>query len=78
MLYHCMSHCFIQIVDCQDPRPPMNGTLEPYLHTTQGATVAFRCNAGYRPSAVMTSYCSNSTEWIPVPSDLNCTLVIGQ
>ena len=47
------------------------------MHTRSGATVAFWCNEGFRPSQVMNSTCTNVTDWIPQPQLHICTLVTG-
>ena len=65
------------IVNCGNPTSPTNGTLGPYSHTRSGATVDVRCNNGFRPSAVMTSFCELNAQWFPLPDQLNCVLMTG-
>ena len=55
----------------------MNGYLGNYSHTRETAVVSYQCSDGFRPSAVMTSICSDSERWIPSPENLNCTLIEG-
>ena len=62
---------FPTLVDCLDPHPPMNGFIEPYFHTRQGATLTFRCNEGFNPTAI-NSTCSREGEWIPPPDQHDC------
>ena len=67
----------IHAVNCQDPMPPSDGDVGVYPHTREGATVAFWCNDGFRPSANMTSTCTITSDWIPPPDELICTFVEG-
>ena len=60
------------IVFCLPPRPPANGSVAEYLHTRVGAIITYQCDDGFRPTATMTSICTNTTRWVPTPEQLNC------
>ena len=66
------------VVNCGVPIPPTNGSLGNYNHTREGSTLTFYCNDGFRPSAIMTSTCTNTTLWIPPPHQLECVFVVGK
>ncbi len=55
----------------------MNGYLGNYSHTRETAIVSYQCSDGFRPSAIMTSKCTNTGRWIPSPENLNCTFIEG-
>ena len=65
------------IVDCGDPDPPRNGTIDNYPHSRESGILTYHCNMGFRPSAIMTSTCKNTTQWVPLPLDFNCTRITG-
>ena len=64
-------------MNCRSPLQPVNGTLGNYSSQRFGSSVSFGCVDGYRPSAIMTSMCANTSTWTPAPGKHNCTLVIG-
>ena len=54
----------------------MNGFIDPYQNTTEGAEISFRCNPMFIPSTRMTATCTScefNGKWTPDPSDLTCT-----
>ena len=65
-------------VNCGVPMSPMNGSLGIYLHTREGATVAYYCDHGFRPSAILISICNSTARWTPNPEQYNCTFVEGK
>ena len=65
------------IVNCGVPMPPTNGSLGNYAHTREGATVTYKCDDGFRPSAIHNSTCSITGYWTPDPELHNCTFVQG-
>ncbi len=56
---------------------PTNGFVGNYSHTREGATAAYQCNDGFRPSMEMTAVCTNISLWVPAPEEQNCVLVTG-
>ena len=69
--------CTVTTVNCGDPEPPVNGSVDTPPHTREGASVMYRCNDGFRPSADFPSTCTNTAMWYPPPQDHNCTYVEG-
>ncbi len=66
------------IANCFDPIPPINGSIDPYNVTTEGATISFQCDDGYVPTALIASICNRSlSEWTPPPQLHNCSLLQG-
>ena len=63
---------FFNPVNCGDPASPMDGSIDAYLNTTEGAEIFFRCDPGFVPSTRMTATCM-SDGWTPDPADLTCT-----
>ena len=67
------------IVNCYDPDAPNNGSvIDNYDHTREGATVTYLCDDGFRPSQQMTSNCTSSGNWVPLPQEHMCTFVTGK
>ena len=64
-------------VNCGAPMSPTNGFVGNYSHTREGATAAYQCNDGFRPSLEMISVCTNTSLWGPAPEEQNCVLVTG-
>ena len=60
-------------VNCSDPTPPMDGSIEPYQNTTEGAEVFFMCNPMFVPTGRMTAVCGADQRWSPDPATLVCT-----
>ncbi len=40
--------------------------------------VTYQCNEGFRPSVVMTSVCTDTAKWIPIPEEHDCIFVTGK
>ena len=51
----------------------MDGSIEPYQNTTEGADISFRCNLMFVPSTRMTATCASNGMWTPDPASLTCT-----
>ncbi|CAI8023423.1 hypothetical protein GBAR_LOCUS13694 [Geodia barretti] len=58
---------------CRVPPSPVNGSIEEYRSTEEGAEIQFHCHDGYTPNERMSSQCLNSS-WSPQPMDLVCVL----
>ncbi|CAI8043552.1 hypothetical protein GBAR_LOCUS24156 [Geodia barretti] len=58
---------------CRAPPSPVNGSIEEYRSTEEGAEIQFHCHDGYTPNEWMSSQCLNSS-WSPHPMDLVCVL----
>ncbi|CAI8023429.1 hypothetical protein GBAR_LOCUS13698, partial [Geodia barretti] len=58
---------------CRAPPSPVNGSIEEYRSTEEGAEIQFHCHDGYTPNEWMSSQCLNSS-WSPQPTDLVCVL----
>ena len=65
------------LVNCGVPGTPTNGSVNDHPHTRVGISITYQCNEGFRPSAVFTSVCDSSAQWIPDPATLICEFVIG-
>ena len=51
----------------------MDGSIETYQNTTEGAEIFFRCNTGFVPAENMTAVCGADQRWSPDPDTLVCT-----
>ena len=51
----------------------MDGSIDSYQNTTEGAEIFFRCNPGFVPAERMTATCASIGMWTPDPADLACT-----
>ena len=51
----------------------MDGSIEPYQNTTEGAVIFFRCNPEFVPAGRMTAVCRADGRWNPDPATLVCT-----
>ena len=51
----------------------MDGSIDPYQNTTEGAEIFFRCNPGFVPTERMTAVCGADGRWNPDPADHRCT-----
>ena len=51
----------------------MDGSIDPYQNTTEGAEISFRCNAMFVPTERMTAVCGADGRWSPDPADHRCT-----
>ena len=51
----------------------MDGSIEPYQNTTEGAEIFFRCNPGFVPAGRMRAVCRADGKWSPDPATLVCT-----
>ena len=69
----CVQCFFLPPVNCSDPTPPVDGSIDPYHNTTEGAEIFFRCNPGFVPAALMTAVCGADGRWNPNPAGLVCT-----
>ena len=58
---------------CRAPPSPVNGSIEEYRSTEEGAEIQFHCHDGYTPNEWMSSQCLNSS-WSPHSMDLVCVL----
>ena len=61
-------------VNCGHPKPPVNGSLESYFQTTEGANVISYCNENFLPNVPILSVCTSDAIWDPNPDYINCTL----
>ena len=43
----------------------MDGSIEPYQNTTEGAEIFFRCNPGFVPAGRMRAVCGADGRWNP-------------
>ena len=64
---------FFPSVNCSDPTPPIDGSIDPYQNTTEGAEILFMCNPMFVPTERMTAVCGADQRWSPDPADLVCT-----
>ena len=60
----------VSIPDCDQPLPPMNGSVD-NVTTELGGRITFRCNDGFLPSEVMIAVCQ-TTGWSQDPALLKC------
>ena len=51
----------------------MDGSIDPYQNTTEGAEISFMCNPMFVPTERMTAVCGADRRWSPAPADLVCT-----
>ena len=51
----------------------MDGSIDPYQNTTEGADIFFGCNPGFVPAGRMTAVCEADGRWNPDPADHRCT-----
>ncbi len=65
------------LVNCGVPMLPVNGTVDTPDHTREGASVDYRCDDGFHPSANFFSTCESSALWTPPPENHSCTFVTG-
>ena len=63
----------LSLVNCSDPTPPMDGSIDPYQNTTEGAVISFRCDPGLVPAGRMNTICESDGRWIPDPATTVCT-----
>ena len=59
-------------VNCSDPTVPINGSIDPYQNTTEGAEIFYRCNPMFVPTERMRAVCIADRRWSPDPTDLVC------
>ena len=64
---------FLPPVNCSDPTPPTDGSIDPYHNTTEGAEISFRCDPGFVPTESTTAVCGEDQRWTPDPADHRCT-----
>ena len=50
----------------------MDGSIDPYHNTTEGAEIFFRCNPGFVPAGGMRAVCGTDGRWNPDPATLVC------
>ena len=59
---------------CQAPSPPVDGSIDEYRSTEEGAEIQFTCTThGPTPNEWIVSQCLNSS-WSPDPRELVCAL----
>ena len=58
--------------NCSDPTPPVDGFIEAYQNTTEGAEIFFRCNPGFVPAGRMRAVCGADGRWNTDPTTLVC------
>ena len=51
----------------------MNGSIDPYQNTTEGAEISFMCNPEFVPAGRMTAVCGADGRWSPDPANHRCT-----
>ena len=51
----------------------MDGSIDPYQNTTEGAVISFMCNPMFVPTERMTAVCGADQRWNPDPAGLVCT-----
>ena len=68
------SNIFLSIppAGCGPPSPPVNGSIEEYMSTEEGAEIQFHCDEDYTPNEWTTSQCQDSM-WSPDPQHLHCS-----
>ena len=71
--YYNILHSFLHPVNCSDPTFPIDGSIEPYQNTTEGAEILIGCNPMFVPVGRMTAVCGADGRWNPDPGDLVCT-----
>ena len=59
-------------VNCSDPTVPVNGSIEEYQNTTEGAEIVFGCDLGHSPAGQMRATCASDGRWNPDPATLMC------
>ena len=64
---------FCPPANCSNPTLPVDGSIEPYQNTTEGAVIFFRCNQGFVPAGRMTAVCGTDGRWNPDAATLVCT-----
>ena len=77
MIVASLSSLFLQTffppsAGCGRPSAPVNGSIEEYRSTEEGAEIQFHCDEGYTPNEWNTSQCQDSM-WSPDPQLLHCT-----
>ena len=50
----------------------MDGSIDPYQNTTEGAEISFMCSAGYATVWRMAATCASNGMWTPDPGSLTC------
>ena len=50
----------------------MDGSIEPYQNTTEGAEIFFKCNPGFVPTGRMRAVCGADGRWSPDPAGHRC------
>ena len=60
----------LPLAGCRAPPSPVNGSIEEYRSTEEGAEIQFHCHDGYTPNGWMISQCLNSSWFM----DLVCVL----
>ena len=51
----------------------MDGSIDPYQNTTEGAEISFGCNPMFVPSTRTTATCASNGMWTPNPFSITCT-----
>ena len=68
-----LSLFFSSPAGCRAPLSPVNGSIEEYSSTEEGAEIQFHCHDGYTPNKMMSSQCLNQS-WTPDPMELVCIM----
>ena len=57
----------------------MDGSIETYQNTTEGAKIFFRCNPGFAPAGRMRAVCGTDGRWNPDPATFGftCEIIIA-
>ena len=69
---HLVCVMFCPPVNCSDPTRPVDGSIEPYQNTTEGAEIFFRCNPEFVPAGRMRVVCGADGRWNPDPAGIVC------
>ena len=64
--------CSPSSAGCDVPSNPLNGSINTYNNTEQGAVVQFQCPNNEKWTI---SQCVH-TSWLPDPMDINCSLIL--
>ena len=67
-----MSFIYFDPANCSNPTRPMDGSIEPYQNTTEGAEIFFKCNPGFVPAGRMRAVCGADGRWNPDPAGYRC------
>ena len=63
----------LHAANCSDSTVPINGSIEAYQNTSEGAEIFFSCNPGFVPAGRMRAVCGANGRWNPDPATFVCT-----